>query len=89
MVVTHEASRVILMNKPIAALDVAETERLETLILRLAERGTAVLLTSHNMTQVFRVVVLRRGVHVANVNRSDVTESDVVALITGAKTFAD
>jgi len=85
----HWASRVILMDEPTAALGVAETERVEALIRRLAERGTAVLLISHNMAQVFRladrIVVLRRGVHVATVERADVSEADVVALITGAK----
>lgn len=85
----HWASRVILMDEPTAALGVAETDRVEALIRRLADRGTAVLLISHNMSQVFRlanqVVVLRRGIHVGTVERSSVTESDVVAMITGAE----
>lgn len=88
----HWASRVILMDEPTAALGVAETERVESLIRRLSDRGTAVLLISHNMAQVFRladrIVILRRGVHVDTVNRRDVSEADVVAMITGASISA-
>lgn len=70
-----------------AALGVAEADRVEAHTRLLTDRRTAVLLISHNMSQVFRlanqVVVLRRGIHVGTVERSSVTEFDVVAMITG------
>lgn len=82
------AKSLVLMDEPTAALGVAETEKVEQLIQRLSGRGTAVLLISHNMGQVFRladrIVVLRRGTHVGTVRRVDVSPSDVVGMITGA-----
>lgn len=75
------------MDEPTAALGVAETEKVEELILRLKERGTAVLLISHNIHQVFRladrVVVLRRGIQVWDRPIKQTTHNDVVAAITG------
>ncbi len=72
-----------------ATLGVAESDRVEANTRFLTDRRTAVLLISHNMSQVFRlanqVVVLRQGIHVGTVERSSVTESDVVAMITGAE----
>lgn len=84
---THWASGLVLLDEPTAALGVAETAKVENLILRLKERGAAVLLVSHNMDQVFRladrVSVLRRGVHVGSRVIAETTHNEIVAMITG------
>jgi simple sugar transport system ATP-binding protein len=84
---THWASGLVLMDEPTAALGVAETAKVEELILRLKERGAAVLIVSHNMDQVFRiadrVTVLRRGTQVATRPLADTTHNELVAMITG------
>ncbi|HWJ82846.1 MAG TPA: ATP-binding cassette domain-containing protein [Nocardioides sp.] len=48
-------SKLVIMDEPTAALGVAQTEVVLTLIRRLAERGLAVIVISHNMNDVFRV----------------------------------
>ena len=62
---THSAARLILMDEPTAALGVAETARVESIILGLKTRGLPILMISHNLDQVFRlsdrICVLRRG----------------------------
>lgn len=84
---THWASSLVLMDEPTAALGVAETAKVEELILRLKERGAAVLIVSHNMEQVFRiadrVAVLRRGTHVATRHVAETSHNELVSLITG------
>lgn len=84
---THWASGLVLLDEPTAALGVAETAKVEQLILRLKERGAAVLIVSHNMDQVFRIAdrvsVLRRGTQVATKQLSETSHNDVVAMITG------
>src|SRR5207253_4585321 len=59
------AERLVLMDEPTAALGVQETRRVEELILRMRERGRAILIVSHSLDQVFRladrICVLRRG----------------------------
>ncbi len=84
---THWATGLVLMDEPTAALGVAETAKVEELIMRLKQRGAAILIVSHNMDQVFRladrVAVLRRGAHIATRSLSETTHNELVAMITG------
>ncbi|HEY2549736.1 MAG TPA: ATP-binding cassette domain-containing protein [Streptosporangiaceae bacterium] len=48
-------ARLVIMDEPTAALGVTQTELVLSLIERLAGRGHAVLLVSHNLNEVFRV----------------------------------
>ncbi len=49
------AAKLVIMDEPTAALGVAQTEMVLELIKRLAEPGTAVILISHNLNDVFAV----------------------------------
>jgi ABC-type sugar transport system ATPase subunit len=70
---THWASGLVLMD--------------EETILRLKERGAAVLVVSHNLEQVYRiadrVVVLRRGKQIGTRSLADVEKNELVGMITG------
>lgn len=85
-------SNVIIMDEPTAALGPAETRSVEEVILELRDRGFAVLIVSHNLEQVFRLVdrvfVLRRGRMIGNRVLSEITPEDLVAMITGASAMA-
>src|SRR5260370_8482491 len=58
-------ARLVIMDEPTAALAVAETRKVLQLIRRLAERGQALILISHNIHHFFemgaRIVRLARG----------------------------
>jgi len=58
-------ARLVIMDEPTAALGVSQTELVLEIIKRLSSRGIAVLLISHNLTDVFavadRVAVLYLG----------------------------
>jgi D-xylose transport system ATP-binding protein len=62
-------SKLVIMDEPTAALGVAQTAMVLELVRRLADRGLAVLIVSHNMQDVFQVAdwvaVLRLGRMVA------------------------
>jgi D-xylose transport system ATP-binding protein len=79
-------SRVVILDEPTAALGVAQTEQVLLLVRRLADRGLAVVLISHNLNDVFQVAddiaVLYLGQMAAQVTRSEVTNNQVVELIT-------
>ena len=79
-------SRVVVLDEPTAALGVAQTEQVLLLVRRLADRGLAVVLISHNLVDVLQVAddvaVLYLGEMVAQVDVKDVTNSQVVELIT-------
>jgi ABC-type sugar transport system ATPase subunit len=84
-------SKLVIMDEPTAALGVAQTTMVLELVRRLADRGLAVLLVSHNMNDVFevadRIAVLRLGHMVAVRPATEMDHQIVVDLMTtGAST---
>ena len=81
-------SKVIIMDEPTAALGPAETRAVEEVIAGLRDRGFAVLIISHNLEQVFRLVdrvwVLRRGRMIGERWLAASSPDEIVAMITGA-----
>lgn len=79
-------SKVVVLDEPTAALGVAQTRQVLDLVRRLAETGHGVVLVSHNMNDVFevadRITTLYLGRVAADVKRTDVTQSQVVELMT-------
>lgn len=88
-------SKVVVMDEPVAALGVAQTEAVLSVVEGLREHGVATLLITHNMDQVVRVtdrvVVLRLGQKVADLDMRacNVSKMQLVGLITGGITEAD
>jgi D-xylose transport system ATP-binding protein len=84
-------SRLVILDEPTAALGVAQTEQVLALVKRLAERGLAVVLISHNLHDIFevatRITVLRLGHDIGVYEREKTTQQEVVQAITaGAPT---
>jgi D-xylose transport system ATP-binding protein len=80
--------KIVMLDEPTAALGVQQTQQVLDLIRRLKDRGLGVVLISHNILDVFevadRIVVLRLGRRVSTFKRSETTQEEVVAAITGA-----
>jgi ABC-type sugar transport system ATPase subunit len=90
--VMHKAQLVIL-DEPTAALGVSQTEQVLSLIETLSSRGIAVLVISHNLTDVFRVAdriaVMYLGQLVSEGPVADYdTQSTVELITTGGRTTA-
>jgi len=84
-------SKLVIMDEPTAALGVAQTTMVLDLVRRLADRGLAVLIVSHNMNDVFqiadRIAVLYLGRMVAVRPAAEMDRQIVVDLMTtGAST---
>ena len=79
-------SKLVIMDEPTAALGVAQTRMVLDLVRRLADRGLAVMIVSHNMNDVFevadRVAVLRLGKMVAVQPAAALDRQIVVDLMT-------
>jgi D-xylose transport system ATP-binding protein len=79
-------SKVVILDEPTAALGVAQTAQVLDLVRRLADRGLAVVLISHNMLEVLqvadRIATLFLGRMAAIVERSKVNQTQLVELIT-------
>ena len=79
-------SKLVIMDEPTAALGVAQTTMVLELVRRLADRGLAVLIVSHNMNDVFevadRIAVLYLGRLVAVRPVAELDRQIVVDLMT-------
>ena len=79
-------SRLVILDEPTAALGVAQTRQVLDLVKRLADRGLAVVLISHNLHDIFevatRITVIRLGRDVGVYERDKTTQEQVVQAIT-------
>jgi D-xylose transport system ATP-binding protein len=87
-------NRVVFLDEPTAALGVAQTRQVLDLVKRLGEQGLAVVIVSHNLTDVFevanRITVLRLGRNVGVYEREKTNQQEIVQAITfGAPTAAE
>ena len=82
-------SKLVIMDEPTAALGVAQTAMVLALVRRLADRGHAVLLISHNLNDVFevadRIAVLQLGRMAAVRPIGELDRQIVVDLMTTGK----
>ena len=80
--------KIVLMDEPTAAISVRQVAEVLHLIRRLRDHDIAVVLISHRMPDVFavadRIVVMRRGVKVADKSIAQSSPEEVTGLITGA-----
>ncbi len=81
-------AKLVLMDEPTAAISVRQVAEVLALIRRLKGQGVAIMLVSHRMPDVFtvcdRIVVVRRGVKVADKRTADTSPEEITGLITGA-----
>jgi D-xylose transport system ATP-binding protein len=87
-------NRVVFLDEPTAALGVAQTRQVLDLVKRLGDQGLAVVLVSHNLTDVFevsnRITVLRLGRNVGVYEREKTNQQEIVQAITfGAPAAAE
>ena len=87
------ASKVVIMDEPTAALGVAQTAKVLDLIRQVRDTGIPVVFISHNMPNVFqvadRIVVLRLGEVVTELDPRSATIEDAVAAMTGSTRFSN
>jgi D-xylose transport system ATP-binding protein len=85
----HFNARILIMDEPTAALGPAETEQVRDLIRQLKKEGIGIFLISHDIHDVFdlsdRITVMLQGKLVGTVNKSDVTQDEVLAMIIAGK----
>ncbi len=81
-------AKIVLMDEPTAAISVRQVAEVLDLIRKLRDQGLAIILISHRMPDIFavsdRIVVLRRGVKVADKPIRESSPEEVTGLITGA-----
>jgi ABC-type sugar transport system ATPase subunit len=86
-------SKLIILDEPTAALGVRETAQVENIVRGLKRSGTAVVLVSHSLRQVFdlmdTIFVFRHGRLVGRRDVARTTPQEIVAMITGVEQGPD
>ncbi len=81
------APQLLVLDEPTASLGVIETGQVEDLILSLRDQGTAMLLASRDIEQMFRladrIVVLRHGRVAAELDPRGTHPDDLTAIMSG------
>jgi signal transduction histidine kinase/ABC-type multidrug transport system ATPase subunit len=81
------APQLLVLDEPTASLGVIEAGQVEDLILSLRDQGTAILLASRDIEQMFRladrIVVLRHGRVVAELDPRSTHPDDLTAIMSG------
>lgn len=84
----HEGRSILLLDEPTAALGLKESHQVLTLIEQLRDEGKAIVIVTHNLLHVFRVAdritVLRAGLIVGSLPKTETTANEIVKMITGA-----
>jgi D-xylose transport system ATP-binding protein len=84
--------RIVILDEPTASLSVSQTAEVLTLIMRLRDLGHAVILISHNMSDVRavadRIEVLRHGRNNGTFSGRATSYEEIIAAITGAVDFS-
>jgi rhamnose transport system ATP-binding protein len=74
--------RVVIADEPTRGVDVAGKRAIYDLLVEIAERGTAIILVSSELTEVIamshRVVVMRRGTVAAELEGAQITEQQIL-----------
>ena len=80
-----EEVNLIIMDEPMAALGIDESNKVLRLISNLRDKGEAIVVISHNLEHVFsvadKVAVMKNGALVDVVRTEDVGHDDLVAMI--------
>lgn len=89
---SHFGGKLLLLDEPTAALGVKQTAAVVQLVLAAAGKGLPILIISHDLQEVFavadRIVVLRLGEKVADLQKIETTKEEVIGYITGASMAA-
>ena len=81
--------RLLILDEPTASLTESEAAKLFDLVAKLKKSGVGIIYVSHRMREIKqiadRVTVLRDGVKITTVAAGDVSENELVELMTGRK----
>lgn len=79
--------KILILDESSAALDFDSTERLFAKMRELRDRGTTVLIVTHRIAELIRIsdraTVLRDGRDVGVLEKGEITEKNLLSLITG------
>lgn len=87
--VLYRGADILILDEPTAVLTPQETEKLFDVLRKMKENGKSIIIITHKMNEVLsisdRVAVLRKGEHIATVNTSETSQSELTEMMIGKK----
>ena len=83
----RDNTRVLILDESSAALDFDSTERLFNRMRKMRDEGIAIFIVTHRIAELIRIsdkaTVMRDGVDVGVLEKKDITEKNLLSLMTG------
>ncbi|MCL5071268.1 MAG: ATP-binding cassette domain-containing protein [Actinobacteria bacterium] len=80
-------AKLVILDEPTASISVKETKKVLNLVTQLKQKGISVVIVSHRMEDIFavadRIIVLKRGTKVKDVERGKTSQEDIIKSIIG------
>ncbi len=87
--VLYRGADILILDEPTAVLTPQETQKLFAVLRRMRDDGKSIIIITHKLHEVLslsdRVAILRRGEHIATVETSCATESNLTEMMVGQK----
>ena len=87
--VLYRGADILILDEPTAVLTPQETEKLFAILRKMRSDGKSIIIITHKLNEVLavsdRVAVLRKGEHIATVNTSETSESELTEMMVGKK----
>ena len=87
--VLYRGADILILDEPTAVLTPQEISRLFAVLRRMREDGKSIIIITHKLNEVMevsdRVMIMRKGEHIATVNTPDTNESELTAMMVGRK----
>lgn len=87
--VLYQNAEIIIFDEPSAVLTPQEVEELLKTIRKLSEMGKSIILITHKLNEVMavadRILVMRRGQYITEVNKTDTTTDELSFLMVGRR----
>ena len=87
--VLFRGAQILILDEPTAVLTLSEIKRLFEILRNMVSDGKSVIIITHKLNEVMevsdRVAVMRKGRHIATVNTSETSESELTDMMVGRK----
>lgn len=87
--VLYRGADILILDEPTAVLTPQEIDRLFAVLKKMKADGKSIIIITHKLNEVLevsdRVVILRKGEHIATVNTAETNEAELTEMMVGKK----
>ncbi len=87
--VLYRGAQILILDEPTAVLTPQETEKLFSVLRAMRAHGRTIVIITHKLQEVLelsdRVAVLRKGVHIGDIDTAKATEDSLTEMMVGKK----